>query len=176
MQLYIYRPDPDRYDALYLENSDDWTVFDRLTGPSLAAEWQPVPVAVYEGAERTDFPYLASHVPVFSRRAWQALGPLLGHHVEALELSGTDDWLAINVLSVIDALDFERADLDRFVSGGISAVNRYAFRPDVAITAPIFKVRGAEQKDVLVTLAFKERVEAAGLRGLGLKAVDESKP
>lgn len=169
--LYIYKPDPDMYDALYLKDSRHWERFERFNGEPLAATWEPVEVEFHRGRKRSDFPFLASHVPVFSCGAWEALKNLLGSAVEALELLGSSDLLAINVLEVIDVLDTERSEIFYFPSGGISSIDRYVFRTEVDIDTPMFKVLGAELKDVLVSESFKQTVAAEGLKGLGTEAI-----
>jgi hypothetical protein len=170
--VYIYSPIPDVYDSVVLAKRNDWRFFDQFTGKPFGNAWKPIRVRLFKSKKRGDFPMLSSHVPVFSERAWKALESLVSRSGEALPLdAGSETLYAINVLAVLDCLDMTRSDVDRYPSGGISYINRYAFKPGWEPKDNIFKVRGAELKEVLVSEAFKNQVEQDGLQGLAFRSV-----
>ena len=164
--IHLLRADRD-YQSLVLADGAHWPRLWEFTGRPLSAEWAPVRVEHYPVGERGDFPHLASHVPVLSERAWPALEPLIGSAVEALPLLAEDDerYLALNVLSVLDCLDEERAVVEHPAGDEQMWISHYAFRPGAVGGHPIFKVRHAELKHVLASDAMRAAVAAAGLRG-----------
>ena len=142
MSIYVIVPDSDIYHSLLLGDSDDWDVFHQFDGRKFIDSWRPVPVRIYRSHKSGDFPSLVSHVPVFSRRALHALSPLIGDSIEALPLQNSvEELYAINVLAVVDCMDYSRAELKYFSDGEIMDIIRYAFKPDCIKGKHIFKVR-----------------------------------
>jgi hypothetical protein len=167
MPTYTITPDADTYHCLVLTNPSDWDRFDEFTGERLADTWTPVAVKTLKVKKAGDFPYLISHVPVFSGRAWQILQSLVKGSVEALPLEHpTKTVYAINVLDLLDCLDYSRSQIVRFPSGGIMEIERYAFKEGCVEGKHIFKIAEAPLKQVLVSDAFKELVERSQLEGL----------
>jgi hypothetical protein len=172
MDFYIYRPESDVYDNLVLENEDDWDRFDQFKGKKLAHSWVPVPIGILKMEKAGDFPSLASHVPVFSERGLHILQPLLANRIECLPLkSRVGKFFAINVLDLVDCLDYSRSEIKRFPSGGIMYIKNYAFKKNVLKGKHMFKVEEAPLKEVLVSSVFKEAVEKNKLQGLIFKKV-----
>jgi hypothetical protein len=170
MAPYLLNADPDKFDALVLVKDQDWDLFNQFDGRRLAETWTPVAVEILKQKRRGDLLYLTSRVPVFRPRTWRVLEPLIGPFVEALPVKTTDEtFFAINVLAVLDCLDLERSEVLRFPSGGIMYIQRHAFKEGSLDNVPIFKVRGAELKEVLVSSEFKRVVEQNRLRGLVFK-------
>lgn len=149
-----------------------------LDGTSRRSTWRPVPVARWtvddHGAPRAeaDLPWLGGHVLVLRERAVAALESLLVRYGELLPLDcqDADLWL-FNTLTVVDALDEERAQLVRFDDGAILAVERHEFRPDLVAGLAVFKVPQLLRGSLFVGDEFAEAVAAAGLTGLDLTEV-----
>jgi hypothetical protein len=175
MGFYIAIPDSDEFDSLLPLDSEDWDVFERFDGRPLAASWSPVPVKVYVGKRRGDFPSLLADVPVFSERALHVLGPLMGSSIEALPLQcKKGSFYAINVLEVVAALDQERSEIDRFPDGRVMDVERYVLQEDLLQGRDIFKLAEVTPSRVFVSEAFKKSAEENGLQGLIFKPVDRT--
>jgi hypothetical protein len=167
MTTYTIISDVDTYDALVLANPNDWDKLDKFTGERLADTWTPVAVKTLKVKKAGDFLYLIHHVPVFSERAWQVLQPLVKDSVEALPLKHPKKiFYAINVLVLVDCLDYSRSQIERFPSGGIMEIERYVFKDGCVEGKHIFKVAEAPLKRVLVSEKFKELVEKNRLEGL----------
>lgn len=174
MIIYTIVPESDIYHSLLLESSNDWDVFQQFDGRKLGDSWTPIPVKIYRSLEAGDFPSLASHVPVFSRRALQSLSPLIGDCIEALPLkNNVEELYAINVLDVVDCLDYSRSEFKYFSDGEIMDIVRYAFKADCIRDKHIFKVRESPLNRVLVSEEFKNVVEGSGLEGLIFRLVDQ---
>ena len=81
--------------------------------PKLASFWKPQPV---EGPQNpfNDYPCLELIIPVFSKRAVDALGTMLTENGELLPLkSKMGEYLAYNCLTKIAALDLKRSIVER---------------------------------------------------------------
>jgi hypothetical protein len=147
-----------------------------LDGTPRRSTWRPVPVARLTVEDdgtplmAADLPWLGGHVLVLREHAVTALGPLLTRHGELLPLDcpDADLWL-FNTLTVVDALDEERSELTRFDDGGILAVDRYEFRPDVVAGMAVFKVPQLLRGPLFLGDEFAAAAE--GLTGLDLTGV-----
>jgi hypothetical protein len=178
MKIYQLGTDANRYQNLVLANGDDWEVFDRFTGQPQADGWVPVAVEVLRDDEQNrslpagDFPALASHVPVFSRKAAECLFSLLETHGELLPLQCSEgDYCAFNVTRILDALDIAHSEVLRFDDGELMQIVRPAFRPDEIRGVPIFKLVEVPEMDVFVSEEFREAAETAGLKGFDFREV-----
>ncbi len=169
MRYYKLTADVNRFDCLKVDAKGDKQLT-ALRGERVAANWKPLTVQTdVQTGKMGDFPGLSCHgkIPVFSRRAWEALAELLGGHVEALPLRGkAGDFFAINVLAIEDCLVEERTQFGRFESNNkIYRVEKYAFKRGYAPVSPIFWVPQVRDA-VLVTDVLREQVERHGFTGL----------
>lgn len=114
---------------------------------------------------KADMPWHGSSVLVLRRRAREALGKMLTDDAEMLPLycdGGEDLWL-VNPWRAVDALDEELSQVDRFSSGRIMTINRYAFREEVVAGLRCFRI--PQQHIMFVTDEVADAARAAGLRG-----------
>jgi hypothetical protein len=167
MALYVYTPDSDNHDSLALASSSAVDRLKSFDGRPLAKGWRPFTVKVVKARKRSDFPSLAGHVPVFSKRALDALGSLLGHAIEALPLKCSEGmFFAINVLELTDCLDMARSEVKRYSSGGIMYISRHVFDEGGVEGKHIFKSNQAPLYETYVSEEFRRRVEGERLAGL----------
>ena len=172
MTLYRIVPDSDTCHSLSIIDSEHVEMFRQFTGNSLAHSWFPVPVRIFRAEKSGDFPSLLSHVPIFSERALQILMPLISNSFEALPLKcDFGKFYAANVLDVVDCLDHSLANIERFSSGRIMAIKRYAFKEGCIQGKHIFKIPETAGQDVLVSDKFKSLIEENSLLGLHFKQV-----
>lgn len=118
-----------------------------------------------------------SNIPIFSKRAVQALAPYLTTNVELLPLQHpTWNFYAVNVTRLIDGLDYEHSVIEYLEEHPtvIKNVSRFAFKKDVILDYPIFKIPEYKRLRVFVTDAFKEAVEANGLKGFEFRLLWDS--
>ena len=170
MALYRLRTDPDAFDAALAPRSAA-VPFRAFRGERIGDRWKPVEADLEEAGRRGNFLGFSTGVPVVDRKAWDALRPLVGPHVEALEMTLKGETLyALNVTTVVDCLDPERSEIERFDNGAIMDVGKFVFREGCA-DAPIFKQKGLEVADVFVDDRFREAVEKAGLEGADFRPV-----
>lgn len=148
-------------------------------GATQAQNWTPVEVEWIldepgdARRDTTDSPNLVPGVPVLSARAARALRPHLVNIGELLPLSHkTDEYFALNVTSVVDALDEARSDLTRFGSTGrIMLVRVFAFHQQAVASQTVFKDRRLALSKVFVTDPFVKAVAQARLTGFVFRRV-----
>ena len=169
-QVYRLRSDPEQYRWLDIADGGSFLRLNIVrSGDPVAATWVPIRVERLTATSSDsmlplgDFPTFGA-VPVFSERAARALVDLLAPHGELLPLEG-EPFLVFNVTTVLDALDEERSDLQRFTSGRVMQVNRFVLRPDRLDGSPIFKLSAMPRVDVFVSERFRHRVAESGLVG-----------
>ncbi|HUG23538.1 imm11 family protein [Piscinibacter sp.] len=120
-----------------------------------------------------------AHMPVFSERAKQVLGP----HIDAfglwlkLECDEAPYWL-FNITNVVDGLDEKKSELARFRDGGVMAIDRFVFHPERLRGQRMFMVPQRPLAYNLVTDEFVKLVEQHNLTGFSFKLLwsDEAQP
>ena len=172
MEVLKLRADENAYQTIVPVNESDWEYFEPLDGRPVRGQWRPVPVEFLREKPRDwkkpkgDFPSLATHVPVFSRRALDELREFLEPSGELLPLVCDEgDYWAHNVTLVLDALDVGASAVRRFSSGRVMDIDTYVFRADRLENAVVFKLPETTRMDVFVTRSFVDRVGMSGLEG-----------
>jgi hypothetical protein len=173
--VYELRPDWDHFDDLAFVNSDDNELFERFSGHPIAKGWIPRRVTAAdtddELARFGDFALLGT-IPVFSKAAVEALGPVLTEVGELLPLiHATVDFYALNVTHLVDALDESASTLSRLPSGKIVMIDRYVFAPKRVAKEAIFKIPQRTVGPVFATSLFADVAARSGLRGIALRKV-----
>jgi hypothetical protein len=172
MAVFVFTPDSDTYDSLVLAKSRDYDRLNMFTGGALASDWRPISARILKGKKHGDFPSLAGHVPVFGKRALDALRPLVNHCIEVLPLKvPSGELFAINVLQITDCLDVSRSELELDPDGEVMYIARYAFDEQCLEGKHILKLRQVPLYGVFVSEEFKRRVEEEGLQGLIFREV-----
>lgn len=175
MTVFLMLADPDNYHYVVPENSDDWDkIEDLFDGTSLQHVWQPMRVKlIREDGKDGDFPSLVPYVPVFSARAKGALANIIASYGEFLPLTCVDsDLFAFNVTKILDALDEDASDVQRFSSSGrIMSIDRYEFRAEKLKQSVLFKIPQFRRSYVFVTDQFVERVQSSRLMGFTFQPV-----
>jgi hypothetical protein len=78
--------------------------------------------------------------PGLSKKAVEILIPLLGNNVQLLPLKHpTFEYFRLNVLQVIDAIDYEKSTFRKLPNGKLLTVKEYVFKPDCLMGIDIFK-------------------------------------
>lgn len=116
-------------------------------------------------------------MPVFSEHALRILYPLIDNSVEIINLESEEKgYYAINVLSVIDVIDYAKSRFKTFSDGKrIMAFQRYAFKDnDLLKKYNIFKIIDEPRRYAFVSDLFKQVVEENDLKGFVFKMVWDS--
>jgi hypothetical protein len=172
------------------KKEDRYFEMDHFDGKPMRAIWRPieykvnvVPKERYDGWKYPPSDVYAGSEVIFSRKAVDALYDILEANGEILPLifeGKENEYFAYNVLTVSNAVDEEKSEIDRHPDGDFSHVVRYEFDPTQVAGLTIFKAwlnksprvpnsHTCESVDVFVTDPFVKRVQEAGLFGFDFR-------
>lgn len=184
MKFYYYTCDLEHYGYMsFIEPKytyeHGFVVGDQFNkGQPIATSWQPAMMEVdISQGPLSDFPLCTMGPPVLNEKAWDVLRPVLGEMVEALPVEtpfGT--YLALNVLDVIDCLDYEQSEFTYYpasMGGDIHRIIKCHLKPDLIKNKLMFKIPERMTR-VIVSDEFKDIVVGASLKGLDFSGVDFS--
>lgn len=168
MKFESFKTDADNFANLVFANESEWEVIYRFDGRPLEHDWEPLRLELLNGDLPVgDFLTFQSHIPVFGTRARDELGDIFASSGEILPLScPAEDFFALNVTSLVDALDEENSDIAYLSNGKIFDIRRASFDPRLVSSMDLFKIPQAPLSKVFVSERFIERVKKAKLTGL----------
>jgi hypothetical protein len=177
MKIYTLKANVNNYPVLA---PVDWGVerYRHFDGHPLAPPPDALRVEVVKEGQTLpagDFPGLTSHIPVFSRRSAAALDEILDAAGQMIPLrceSCADEYVAVNVTRLVDALDERRSEVKRYRSSGrIMRILHYAFLRERVAGMEVFKIPQTVLQEVYVSEAFVERVAGRSLQGFVFKLI-----
>ena len=119
--------------------------------------------------------WITSGIVLFNQKAKDCLEGVFGDYVEFVPAKYQDDiYYIVNVLNVIDGLDYEKSGFKKTHDGKPYAVNKFSFRPKIVKNIPIFKVffwKNIYGSDIFVSQEVKDIVAANGLTGFSFEEV-----
>ncbi|MDB5056271.1 MAG: hypothetical protein JWM44_4321, partial [Bacilli bacterium] len=128
--------------------------------------WVPIEVENYSKGKKSDTPYLTSGIPIFNDKALEVLQELIKGNVEILPLIYQEHKLfALNVINVLDCIDYEKAKIKTFDDGTFWKFIKYAFKINAIQNENIFKIPEMLKIRVYVTDTFRDKVIESGLKG-----------
>lgn len=174
MKYYRYDTDVTHFNAVGLRNEDrEHVLAMHSKSIILSPTWQPIVVHGFDDENpgiEGDFPSLNdySKIPVLSQRAWDVLRPVIGNVCEALLIRHPTEepFYIINVLDIVDCLDEEKSEVDRYSDGRIRRVLRFCFKRNMLAGKHIFKTPRKSGRDLIVSEEFRRLVEQNELKGL----------
>ena len=177
MKIWQLNFELDKYDNLIPRKEFTVEEIQSFDGRRLLDRWKPIEVQRMEpekGLALSDAPGFA--FPVFSRRALDCLKPLISENVEILPLCFSEkEYLGINVISVLDAIDYEKSIYKTYRDGKrIMAFKKYAFLPNIIEHVSIFKISDEKTRYAFVSDEFKQVVQKNNLSGFKFKLVWDS--
>jgi hypothetical protein len=179
MRIFELRPDSSAR-WLTLVNEDNFALEQHFRGAPFPRAWEPLTVSSISehgmpDGELTDYPTLGS-IPIFSRRAVEALRPALESNGELLPLvSAAGEFYAFNITRVLDVLDERRSKLVRFESTGrVMKVESFAFAPGSLNEEMIFKIKQLPRGQPFVTQMFVDLVTQNRLTGFQFEYVGDA--
>ncbi len=169
MKIYELESQANKYDYFVIGDDKvvDQMLFDyKFDGNRVAHRWQPVKVKIDEKDERPCDKPTFSYGPVFSRRALDILGDIIGSNVEILPLIyEKGDYYLINVINLLDCINYEKAQYIPFSSGRPMRFVQYSFKENLVKSVDIFKIVEFPKVTVFVSEKFKEVVTKNKLTG-----------
>lgn len=183
MKIWMLDADVDIFD--WLDTVKDFDVDERQTfdGRSKINNWEPLAVKVMEPDEGEilnqdlgNTPGFHSHIPVFDKKALDCLKDLMEDFVEILPLLSVDgEFYAINVTTVLNCIDYDRAEYEMFSDGNrIMCFDKYVFKEDIVKGKHIFKIVDERLGNPFVSDEFRKKVLKSGLRGFKFELVWDS--
>jgi hypothetical protein len=170
----FYAPIPkDHYEWINAIEPADYETFLSFDGSRRAATWTPIKVRRvradnHHACRASDFPWLGSQVLIMRQRAIDSLRGLFEAHGEILPLTTDDDshLFALNVTTVLDALDEERSAIRRIPgTQKIMQIKNAVFRTSRVEGVDIFRLPH-RASGTYVSDRFVDAYGKAGLVGL----------
>ena len=165
LKIWQLKSNFDGFETLQLVNADqDYDKYFKekiYTNFPLINEWESVYVHTQDGEKYSDNPHFwaGAGIPVFSKKAIDALQELLKDDVELLPIVHNKyEYFIIHITNVLDAIDYDKTQLKRLKSGLIVGFENYAFLGD-KVKSNIFKVylnNKIYPSSVFVTDKFRE--------------------
>jgi hypothetical protein len=183
MNIYLPYPESDDYDRFTFEDNDEARkilslFFDYQKDPNVLLNrvWKPFSVEMYsphrKKCTRGDFLAISARSIVCNLQVWEIIEPLIGKHVQLLDIMYNDDvYYILKVTTIIDCLDYSRAEVLRSSkTGRVLYVKKYAFKEELIHSSVLFVIPEMESSNI-VTQAFKDFIEEHNLKGLGFQKI-----
>jgi hypothetical protein len=163
-----------------LKHDITFKISDNFDGRSLKEGWEPLLYTKHIDEKKLplgDKPNSLPSMPIVSHRALECIKELIIPYVEVLPvyIDGFEFFL-INILDIIDCLDYEKSELSYFRSDphDIKKILKYEFLKDKIWDKVIFKIPENKLNVPFVTDQFKLEVEKHGLEGFRFEKVWDS--
>ncbi|NQX68947.1 hypothetical protein HQN90_22725 [Paenibacillus alba] len=171
MKIWRLGYDSNNYEGFQVANGD-WSIADQFIGRSLHQEWEPFELKVYEEAPRSDAPTFMGCAPVFSSQAVATVKGLLEGLVELLPTYfPREEYFILNVLNVLDCMDYDQSEVVRFRSGRVMRFKKYGFIPEIVTNQHIFKIKEIPEEAVFVSDEFRNNILNSRLVGFRFEEV-----
>lgn len=182
MKIWLLKRQYGRFEVFRFSEDKDRKLFmEKFKGIPMLENWAPVQIETFKKGVKSDFPSGLLSPPVFSERAVQVLGELLKGKVELLPLHTTNNekYYVGNVINVLDCIDADHSEVEKFDDGTIMEYTKYAFIKGAVDGEDIFIIRVHDSKKILTTKVFvsdlfRERVLESGLKGFDFIEVWDS--
>lgn len=175
MKIWHLDCDVDNFENLILKDKEDLELLKSFDGRNLKEGWVPAKVDRMYNREFSDSLGFASHVPVFGKKAIDLLYDLIKDNVEILPLDYTEEFYAINVTSVLDCIDYDKAIFKTFRDGKrVMRFTEYAFDPEKICEKNIFKICEEPLKRPFVSDEFRNKILNSQLSGFKFELVWET--
>ncbi|MNW39972.1 hypothetical protein D3C74_170740 [compost metagenome] len=150
-----------------LDISEDHPFKCDLNGSSKKSIWKPMKVETLYKKTYKDFPNFGKD-PVVSAKVRQIIEPYVKDQVEFLPISHAElDLYLINVLNIIDCVDWKRSDVHQMSDGSFGGFIKLALNfAKIPKDIYMFKIPEMATSWVFVTEAFKDIIEQHKLKGL----------
>jgi len=177
MKIWIVESDNRNVEALYI---DHYEIIEKYIIPNFKGrridDWEAIKVERAGRKRKCDvYRFVSGHL-VVSERAVQILQPLMSDKVQILPIDyeGTKTLYVLNVINVVDCLDYEKSKIRRMRDGTVSEIDEFAFDYSKVSQHDIFKIPEKIWSTVFVSDKFKATVEENGLIGFKFTEVWDS--
>lgn len=179
MKIWQLDIEADKYKCLELADKKDWDLFDNFDGRTQFESWYPIKVDFIKSAKKKKIPdaiYLSPSAPVFNNKSIEVLKKYMDGDVEFLSLGKLEDmeYYIINPIKVVDCIDQEKSEFQRFSDGRIMWCNQYSFVAEKVKGLHIFRILEVPRALILVSDEFKQKTENSKLEGFIFKELWDS--
>lgn len=166
MRIWLLKLDVDKYNSFKGYDIEEELDI-RFFGSSLLSNWNtPTIEAYYKKRKIADVSDFSSGAPLFNEKAVSMLEEFLKAKAELLPAYYEGNkYYVVNVINVIDALDYEKSEFVRFDTGAIMYCTKYFFKSEIVENQHIFKIPLCNYIDIFVSDEFKKQVEEFKLKG-----------
>lgn len=167
MKIWILDCDVDNYENLTWKKELDIDYIQSFNGVEKMKDWNPMQVKRMYDRKFSNSPGFSPHIPIFDEKAINVLGDLLIGNAEILPLDCEDgNFYAINVVNVIDCIDYEKSKYKTFRDGKrIMRFTKYVFDERKISGVNLFKTKEEPLKRPFVSEKFRKRVVDNQLTG-----------
>ena len=128
---------------------------------------EPIQLKVVKKGKFKDYPHLGGGCLVFNNKSLEVIGELLTDSVQILNVEVINNDIQIklvNVINVVDAVDYTRSVPERTLSGLVYAFKKLNFISEAVASQTIFKIPELPMR-VFVSDHFRDVVLASKLKG-----------
>ncbi|UQZ83688.1 hypothetical protein SK3146_02895 [Paenibacillus konkukensis] len=164
MKVYILE-DKDSFLSI-VDDSKIRLLYNGFNGKPMKESWEDILLEdIKPNIKKYDISKLSCN-PIFTENAVSALNDLMVGKVEILPYTHkTEKYFAINVVNVLNCVDFSKADCQKYTDGFVKSITKYAFYENMIMDETIFKIPEFIATEVFVTDQFRDRVLEAKLTG-----------
>lgn len=180
MKIWKLGRDVDNYESLAWGDDEydiDLNFIQSFNGTSKEKDWIPIQLKrMSDDTEFSNTPSLSAHIPVFDKKAVDILREYLIGNAEILPIfCGDKEFFAINVISVLDCIDYETSEYKTFRDGvRIMRFIKYAFIEEKIENVHLFKIKDEPLKSPFVSDAFRKKILDSDLKGFRFELVWDS--
>jgi hypothetical protein len=176
VKIWLLKFQLDEYDTLIPMQEFKLEFTQSFDGRSKINSWVPFEVERMHEGELSNAPGLISSIPVFDKKAVEAVKDLIAGSAEVLPLICREgEFYAINITQVLNCIDYEKADFETFSDGKrIMMFNKYAFIENIVKEKHIFKIIDAPRSRPFVSEEFRQRVIMSDLKGFDFELAWDS--
>lgn len=107
---------------------------------------------------------------ILNEKSYKALYPYLKNHSQIFKIKSDNKiFYVVNVIDIIDCLNYDKSELKYFSSGRVMDVEKYVFKTEKLKNATIFKLPEFPKSISYVTEEFKKAVEKNNIKGFKFK-------
>lgn len=160
MKIWILDCDVDNYENLTMKEEFDIDYIQSFDGTKKIKNWNPLKVKRMYDREFSNTPGFSPHIPIFDKKSVSVLNDLLTDNAEILPLDCDEgEFYAINVINVIDCIDYEKSKYKTFRDGKrIMRFTKYVFDEVKIDGLNIFKIKDEPLKRPFVSENFKNKI------------------
>ncbi len=190
MKIYKLSADFDNYDACGIDYAacskkygikEDYDMNIALDGSSVADSWWPRIMKRYNDAPLADYiSKLSSDVIIMRRESIEKIEHLFCNYEILPLICDFGDYWAINIMDVLDCVDYEHSEFKRFPQSTTKGTPRimrfikFAFIPDKLCGFHVFKIPDLPKAHIFVDEVFVNEVSKCNITGFDFKLVWEN--